>query len=212
MTTGALDFKKSLPSYRAKRGVFEFVDVPPMHYLMIDGRGDPNTSREYAEAIACLFPVAYKLKFASKRELQRDYVVPPLEALWWADDMESFTAARDKSHWQWTVMLMTPEWITREMFAHAVEQVRKASSPPKLDAMRFAELSEGRCVQTLHVGSFEDEAPVLESMHRDFIPAQGFALSGKHHEIYFTDFRKVEPAKLRTILRQPVIAGAGSSS
>jgi len=141
VTTGALDFKKSLPSYRAQRGVFEVVDVPPMHYLMIDGRGDPNTSREYAEAIACLFPVAYKLKFVSKRELQKDYVVPPLEALWWADDMESFTAVRDKSHWQWTVMLMTPEWITREMFTHAVEQVRMASSPPKLDAMRFAELS-----------------------------------------------------------------------
>ena len=76
-------------------------------------------------------------------------------------------------------MLMAPEWITREMFAHAVEQVRKASSPPRLDAMRFAELAEGRCVQTLHVGSFEDEAPVLDSMHRDFIPAQGFHLSGK---------------------------------
>ena len=78
--------------------------------------------------------------------------------------------------------------------------------------MRFAELAEGRCVQTLHVGSFEDEAPVLDSMHRDFIPAQGFHLTGKHHEIYFTDFRKVEPAKLRTILRQPVAVGAGPSS
>ena len=209
MTIDKLDFKKSLASYRAKRGVFEVVEVPPMSYLMIDGRGDPNTSSQYAEAIASLFPVAYKIKFASKRELQRDYVVPPLEALWWADDMESFTAARDKSHWQWTVMLMTPEWIPQEMFNGAVDQVRRSSSPPRLDEMRLAELAEGLCVQTLHLGSFEDEAPVLESMHRDFIPAHGLGMSGKHHEIYLTDFRKVEAAKLRTILRQPVVSRAG---
>lgn len=199
-----IDFKKTLDSYRAQRGVFEVVDVPDMQYLMADGHGDPNTSPVYTEVIEALYPVAYKLKFTSKRALGRDYVVPPLEGLWWADDMDSFTAARDKSRWSWTLMLMTPDWIDREMFDAAVEQVRAASSPTRLDQVRLGILSERRCVQTLHVGSFDDEAAVLEQMHHGFIPENGLRLSGKHHEIYFSDFRKVDPSRLRTILRQPV--------
>ena len=107
-----MDFKKSHDAYRARSGEFRVIDVPSMQYLMVDGRGDPNTSTEYADALAALFPVAYRLKFASRRELERDYVVPPLEALWWAADMTSFTSARDKSQWFWTAMIMAPDWIT----------------------------------------------------------------------------------------------------
>lgn len=202
--TDKIDFKKTLDSYRAKRGVLALVDVPDMQYLMVDGKGDPNTSVAYIEAIQALYPVAYKVKFASKRELGRDYVVPPLEALWWADDMDSFTAARDKSRWEWTLMLMIPSWISQLMFDAAVVQVRAASSPARLDDVRLGVLSEERCVQTLHVGSFDDEAPLLERMHHEFIPDRGLRMTGKHHEVYFSDFRKVEPSKLRTILRQPV--------
>src|SRR5919106_3306082 len=88
------DFKKSLDVYRARHRVFRIVDVPAMQYLMVDGHGDPNTSKEYADALAALYSVAYKLKFASKHGLGRDYVVPPLEALWWASDMAAFTTAR----------------------------------------------------------------------------------------------------------------------
>src|SRR5690349_2464501 len=109
------DFKKVLDCYRARPGEFRIVDVPDLQYLMIDGHGDPNTAPAYPEALAALYPVAYKLKFASKRELGRDYVVPPLEALWWAADMEAFTARRDKSQWDWTVMIMAPDWITGAM-------------------------------------------------------------------------------------------------
>lgn len=101
---------KELDSYRAKRGEFRVLEVPELRYLMIDGHGDPNTSSDYADALAALYPVAYTLKFASKRELERDYVVPPLEGLWWADDMSVFTAARDKSRWDWTMMILVPEW------------------------------------------------------------------------------------------------------
>lgn len=86
---------------------------------MIDGRGDPNTSPAFAEAVGALYPVAYKLKFASKRDLGRDYVVPPLEGLWWADDTDAFTTARDQSRWNWTIMLMVPDWIDRALFAMA---------------------------------------------------------------------------------------------
>jgi hypothetical protein len=204
--SGKIDFKKTLDSYRVKRGVFRVVDVPDLQYLMIDGHGDPNTSPEYTEAIQALYPVAYKLKFASKRDLDRDYVVPPLEALWWADDMDSFTATRDKSLWKWTLMLMTPDWIDQAMVDAEVEQVRAALSPTRLDDVRLRVLSEGQCVQTLHVGSFDDEAPVLERMHHEFIPELGLRMTGKHHEIYFSDLRRVEPSRLRTILRQPVTA------
>ena len=92
-----LDFKKTLDSYRAKRGEFRLCEVPAMRYLMIDGHGDPNSSPAFGTALEALYPVAYKIKFASKRDLGRDYVVPPLEGLWWADDMESFTTSRDKA-------------------------------------------------------------------------------------------------------------------
>ncbi|KAA9143504.1 hypothetical protein F6B41_20890 [Microbacterium lushaniae] len=202
--TEKIDLKKTLDSYRATRGEFRIVDVPDLQYLMIDGHGDPNTSPAYAEALEALYPVAYKLKFASKRELGRDYVVPPLEGLWWADDMAAFTASRDKSQWDWTMMLLVPDWIEAGMVADAVAQAGAKAPPARLADVRLEGLSEGRCVQTLHVGSFDDEAPVLARMHEEFIPAQGLRVAGRHHEIYFSDFRTVAPEKLRTILRQPV--------
>lgn len=199
-----IDFKKSLDSYRATRHRFRILDVPTMQYLMIDGHGDPNSSPAYAQALEAVYPLAYKLKFASKRELGRDYVVPPLEGLWWAKDMDSFTSARDKSQWDWTMMIMTPDWIDAAMFEAAVHQVGAKEVPPRLDDVRLAELREGKAVQTLHIGSFDDEAPLLEQLHDEFIPNNGLRMTEKHHEIYLSDPRKTDPSKLRTILRQPV--------
>ena len=199
-----VDFKKEYDEYAARPGEFRVVDVRAMQYLMVDGHGDPNSSPDYADALAALYPAAYKLKFASKRELDRDYVVPPLEALWWADDMATFTTARDKSQWDWTAMLMVPDWITRDMYAAALAQVAKKDPPAALDKLRLETLEEGRCVQTLHLGPYDDEAAVLALLHDDFIPSQGLVMTGRHHEIYLSDPRRVDPAKLRTILRQPV--------
>jgi hypothetical protein len=175
-----------------------------MQYLMVDGHGDPNTSKDYADALAALYPVAYKLKFASKRDVERDYVVPPLEALWWAADMAAFTSARDKTQWSWTAMIMTPDWITAELFADSVSAAAAKDRPTSLGKVRLETLAEGRCVQTLHTGPYDDETGVLAAMHHQFIPKAGLRMSGKHHEIYLNDARRVEPAKLRTILRQPV--------
>lgn len=201
-----INFAKTLSSYQARRGQFEIVDIPEMQYLMIDGHGDPNISPQYVAALAALYPIAYKMKFASKTELGRDYVVPPLEGLWWADDMTTFTTSRDKSQWRWTMMLLVPDWIDRDLFDSAVARVGAKHPPERLNDVRFETLSEGQCVQTLHIGSFDDEGPVLERMHNEFIPEHGFRLDGKHHEVYFSDFRKVAPEKLRTLLRQPVSA------
>ncbi|GAB3863282.1 GyrI-like domain-containing protein [Micromonospora andamanensis] len=209
--TDKTDFKKTVDAYQAPRGRFRIVDVPDMRYLMIDGHGDPNTSPTFTAAVEALYPVAYKLKFASKRDLGRDYVVPPLEGLWWAEDMAAFTTARDKSLWSWTLLLMVPDWIDTALVDTAAEQAGARNRPARLDDIRLETLSEGRCVQTLHVGSFDDEAAVLADLHDEFIPAQGLRMTGKHHEIYLSDFRRVAPEKQRTILRQPVLAEATPS-
>lgn len=199
------DFKKQIATYSATRGTFEVVTVPKMQFLMIDGHGDPNTSTSYREALQTLYPVAYALKFFSRNELGRDHVVMPLEALWWAPDMESFTAARDKSRWSWTTMIMIPGWITGEHWAAGMQTVERKGGAPALEAIRLELLDEGTVVQTLHVGPYDDEGPVLQRMHHEFVPANGFALTGKHHEIYLSDARRTAPDRLRTILRQPVI-------
>ncbi|WP_280421364.1 GyrI-like domain-containing protein [Nocardia carnea] len=209
-TTEKADFKKTLDSYQARRDRFRIVDVPQLQYLMIDGHGDPNTSSAFTAAVEALYSVAYKLKFTSKRDLGRDYVVMPLEGLWWAEDMDFFAATRDKSRWDWTLMIMVPDWIDRRIFGTAVEQAGAKKGPARLDEVRMESLSEGRCVQILHIGSFDDEAQVLTRMHHEFIPDNGFSMTGRHHEIYLSDFRRVAPAKQRTILRQPV--GAARSN
>jgi hypothetical protein len=189
------DFKKSLDSYRARRGEFRIVEIPARQYLMVDGHGDPNTGCDYAEAISALYPVAYALKFASKKTAGGDYVVPPLEALWWASDMAAFTTARDKSRWDWTAMLMVPDWITADTVGAAVAATAAKSRRPGLDRVR---------IESLHVGPYDAEAEVLAELHERVIPAAGLRMTGKHHEIYLSDARRTDPAKLRTILRQPV--------
>lgn len=197
------DLKKTLDSYQAKAGEFRVLTVPKMQYLMIDGHGDPNQAQEYKDALMTLYPVAYKLKFASK-QLGHDYTVMPLEGLWWAENMDTFTTDRDKSQWDWTMMIMQPEWITREMFEAVMVKLSVKDAPPLLNKLRLEVLDEGECVQILHVGPYDNEAETLRMMHQEFIPHAGLKLAKKHHEIYLSDPRKVASEKLRTILRQPV--------
>lgn len=201
---GKIDFKKTIDSYRARKGRFDIIDVPELNYLMIDGHGDPNSSPEFTTAVESLYPLAYTLKFGSKRDHDRDYTVMPLEGLWWADDHAAFTVSRDKSKWDWTLMIMQPDWIDHEFFMDAVATASAKNPTARIHDVRFGSFAEGRCVQTLHVGAFDDEAPVLAEMHDVFIPHHGLDLTGKHHEVYFSDPRKGDPTKRRTILRQPV--------
>jgi hypothetical protein len=186
-----VDLKKTVDGYRARSGVFRIIDLPTQRYLAVDGHGDPNMP-PYAHAIASLYPAAYALKFASKRA-GRDYVVPPLEALWSAPDPASFTSRRDKSEWDWTLLSLVPEWVDGGMLDAVLTE-----------GVRVETLAEGRCVQTLHLGPFDDEGPTLARMHDEFIPREGLRMTGRHHEIYFSDTRRVDPARFRTILRQPV--------
>jgi hypothetical protein len=203
-----IDLKKSLDGYSARRGEFQVLELPPRRYLAIDGQGDPNTPA-FADAIAALYPVAYALKFASKRQLEQDYVVPPLEGLWWADDMATFTVDRDKSRWSWTLLSLVPDWVDDDLVRQAIHDASAKAGGAPVDRVRLEPLDEGTVVQTLHLGSFDDEGPVLAELHERFIPDHGYAMTGKHHELYLSDFRKTAPERLRTILRQPVTpAGA----
>ncbi len=208
-----VDLKKQIETYTAPAGAFEVVTVPPLQYLMLDGHGDPNTSPAYADALATLYPVAYKLKFFSKTTLDMDYVVMPLEALWWAEDLTTFTSARDKSEWDWTVMNLVPSWITDDHVADVIAMLEQKGDAPALDRIRLAPLDEGLAVQTLHIGSYDDEGPVLARMHDEYLPANGLVPTGKHHEIYVTDPRRTDAGTLRTILRQPVArVGSGPTA
>lgn len=200
-----IDFKKELKQfYQPSAKNFEVVDVPLMKFLMVDGHGDPNTAQSYADAVEALYAVAYKMKFTSKKETGRDYVVPPLEGLWWAEDMDTFNVSRDKSAWDWTMMIMTPDWVTRPMFAGAVEAVQKSKILSALEKIRLESYHEGLSVQILHIGSYDEEGPTISRLHHEYMPENGLQENGKHHEIYLSDPRKVSPEKLKTVLRQPV--------
>lgn len=199
--TDKVDFTRSDAGFRARAGVWSEIDVPARRLLAIDGAGDPN-GPAFAEALAALYPVAYALKFASKAA-GRDYVVPPLEGLWWAEDMSTF-AARAKGAWSWTAMLMVPPWSDDAAVASAVAAARAKGEPARLDDVHVLPLAEGRCLQTLHVGPFDAEGPTLARLHAEVLPAAGLVEAGHHHEIYLSDLRRTAPERLRTILRQPV--------
>ncbi|MGV9293161.1 GyrI-like domain-containing protein [Amycolatopsis sp. NPDC003676] len=182
---------------------FTVVYVPALQYLAADGHGDPNTASEYTNAVEALYGIAYSVKFASKKNLGRDFVVGPLEGLWRADDPSVFLA-RDKEKWDWTMLISQPDWVTEEMVREAAESVAKKKDNPALAGVRLRTLTEGTSVQILHVGSYDDETPTLNRLHHEYLPEHGLTFNGDHHEIYLSDPRRTAPDKLKTVLRQPV--------
>jgi hypothetical protein len=198
------DVKKKLKHlYRPSAKEVSVVDVPGMGFLMIDGQGDPNTSQEYQEAIEALYTVAYQIKFMVKgRDPELDYVVPPLEGLWWAEDMADF-ATGNKDVWLWTAMIYQPDQVIRELFEEAIAQVKEKKNPAALPLLRLERYHEGLSVQIMHIGPWAEEAPTIEKLHA-FAQEKGYRLRGKHHEIYLSDPRRTAPEKLKTVVRQPV--------
>lgn len=189
--------------YAPKNTTWRLVDVPEQRFIGVDGSGDPNRTPAYAEAVRALYSVAYTLRFAVKRAGGREFVVGPLEGLWWADDYAAFTD-RDKDAWHWTMLIGQPEWITSEMIDDARSAALEKKRFPVIAKVREVTLCEGRCAQVLHIGSYDDETPVLHRLHTEYLPERGLAPSGEHHEIYLGDPRRTEPARLKTVLRQPV--------
>lgn len=199
-----IDLKKELKHlFQPSAKEAALVDVPEMNFLMIDGAGDPNTSQEYQDAIEALYAVAYTLKFmVKKRDPEVDYVVPPLEGLWWAGEMDAFSM-EDKDAWKWTAMIMQPEAVTQELVDEALQEVAQKKDPPALPKVRFESYPEGLSVQIMHIGPYSEEAPTIQKLHA-FAEEKGYQLRGKHHEIYLSDPRRTAPDRLKTVIRQPV--------
>ena len=196
-----VDYKKELRHlYTASALDPSLVEVPPLGYLRVDGAGDPNSSRSYKEAVEALFSLAYTIKFAVKKRAAMDYVVMPLEGLWWVDDMKQFDVMR-KDEWQWTLMIMQPAIVAPSVVETCRSELARKKELPALAKVQFARFEEGRAAQVLHVGPFSEEGPTIERLHR-FIEGQGLRLAGKHHEIYLSDIRRAAPANWKTIIRQ----------
>lgn len=204
MPTTKIDIKKELKElYNPETKIVSEVTVPNMNFLMIDGNGDPNTSKEFADAIQALYPVAYTIKFMIKKSTGYDFGVMPLEGLWWSDDMTDFSTGK-KDDWYWTLMIMQPKVVTKEIYAKALADVKSKKNPLLIDKIRFESFEEGKSVQIMHIGPFAAEAPNIQKVH-DRIKELGGKFNGKiqkHHEIYLSDLRRTAPEKLKTVVRQ----------
>ncbi len=200
---GKVDLKKELKHlYNPSAKKVSVVDVPPMNFLMLDGAGDPNVSPEYQQAMQALFALSYTLKFRLKKGAGMDYVVMPLEGLWWTDDPSQFSMT-NKDIWKWTAMIMQPDYVTPELFEQVLAETRRKKNLPALGRVRFEAYHEGLSVQIMHIGPYAAEEPTIARLHR-FIRENGYEFNGKHHEIYLSDPRRTAPEKLRTVVRQPI--------
>ena len=200
--TESIDFKKTYKSLYAPPKKPVIIEVPKFNYLKVDGEGDPNVSPLFQEAVGLLYPLSYSLRFTIKKERDLAYTVMPLEGLWWADNMATFIG-RNKDQWKWTLMIMQPDFITEEMVVTARAEVIRKKKLEKVREVRFEPYQAGPCVTMMHIGSYDNETENIAWMHR-FAQEQGYQIEGLHQEIYLSDFRKVAPEKLKTVLRQPV--------
>ncbi len=198
-----IDLKKDLKQfYTASPDSISLVEVPPLPFLMAQGQGDPNTAPAFQQATETLFRLSYTLKFMLKKEEGLDWTVMPLEGLWSAEDMMAFLEGR-RGEWQWTLMILQPDFVTGEAVARALELARsKKGASPLYDTV-FGRHTDGQAAQILHVGPYAGEAAAIARLHR-FIREKGYHLAGRHHEIYLSDPMRTAPPKLKTILRQPI--------
>jgi hypothetical protein len=176
------------------------VKVGPAMYLSISGQGAPG-SNSFSNAIGALYGVALTVKMTRKFAGKRDYVVSKLEGLW--PDFGSGQTMPDKNQWNWQMLIRTPKFVTQKEIAQAVSVLLKRGKGAEVQRVRLKPLEEGLCVQALHVGPYENE-PVTMATMKSFAESKGLKLHGVHHEIYLSDPRRVDPAKLKTILRHPV--------
>jgi hypothetical protein len=208
-----LDLKKEFKHlYQPSAKKVEIIQVPRLQFAMIDGAiekgSEPGKSPMFAEATQALYSISYTLKFMLKKRKTDpiDYPVMALEGLWWVEDgMFDITI---KDNWFYTLMILQPDIITQDIYAEGLEQVRKKKGDSEmLSKLRLADFEEGLCVQTMHIGPYVTEPATVERM-RAFAEENGYRdiikKDRKHHEIYLSDPRKADPAKLKTVLRHPV--------
>lgn len=212
-----LDFKKKYKDLYQPKTVPMIIDVPKMIFIMIDGKGDPNDETgEFTDATELLYGLSYAIKMSSKSGSEPldffDYVVPPLEGLWWTENDRAFDTRR-KDLLVWTLMIRQPEFVTEEVFKWAVNVLKKKKPGIDPTKPRLAEFTEGLCVQMMHVGPYDTEDVTVKAID-DFARNKGYinAISTssnegiilRHHEIYLSDPRKISPDKMRTVVRHPI--------
>jgi hypothetical protein len=208
-----LDLKKDQKHlYQPSAKKVEILKVPRLQFAMIDGaieKGkEPGNSPAFQEATQALYSISYTLKFMLKKRKTNavDYPVMALEGLWWVEDGVFDITVKD--NWFYTLMILQPETITKDVFAEGLAEVKKKKGDtPALSQLRLANFEEGLCMQVMHIGPYTTEPTTVEGM-RTFALENGYrdrvGLNGKHHEIYLGDPRKADPAKLKTVLRHPL--------
>lgn len=206
----AFDFKKEYKEFYLAKNKPQIVTVPPMNYIAVRGTGDPNEERgAYKAAIAVLYAVSYTIKMSKLGDHRidgyYDFVVPPLEGFWWQDGVQGVDYT-NKASFHWISVIRLPDFVTQEDFEWAVAE---ATRKKKLDCSiaEFMTIDEGKCVQIMHIGPYDDE-PATVAVMDQYLGANGyendFSLTRMHHEIYLSDARKIAPEKWKTVIRHPV--------
>ncbi|MFS0700604.1 GyrI-like domain-containing protein [Cellulomonas sp. 179-A 4D5 NHS] len=201
-TTTGPDLRRTHPGVWRAPDDPELVVVPPIRYLMVDGAGDPSVAPAYTDAVRTLYAVSYGVRALVKASGGTPWTVMPLEGLWWADDLTTFTTGR-RDDWLWTMLIAQHDGVTAELVGDALGTATRKGKAPAGDRLRLEVLDEGEVVQVLHHGPYSTEGPTIERLHA-FAADAGRALRGRHHEVYLSDPRRVAPERMRTIVRQPV--------
>ena len=192
----------------------QIIEIPPLRYAMVDGRGDPNMSAAFQDAVGALYAVSYGIKMLPKKGVLPDgyfeYKVNALEGLWTMPEGEDFDPAR-KDRLFWTLMIMQPPFVTAGLFEDILAQaMKKKADNPALGRVRFNALAEGLCCQMTHIGPFDAE-PATFAFMKKYTEDSGYSRTElNHHEIYISDFRKTAPEKLKTVLRFKVAEASKS--
>ncbi len=204
-----LDYKKEYKDLYLPKNKPMLIDVPKMMFFAVDGKGDPNHNMSYQEAIELLYGLSYTIKMSYKNGNEPkgyfEYVVPPLEGLWWIE--EGLFDLNKRNNWLWTSMIRQPEFVNEEIFNWACEQLKIKKPALNVDRARFIEFEEGLCVQMMHLGPYSEEPESIEKMRQFMNKNKLVDQTGKirkHHEIYLSDPRRVKPERLKTVLRHPV--------
>lgn len=204
------DYKKEYKEFYLPKAVPQLVSLPPMQYLAVRGKGDPNEEGGvYQQAIGLLYGVAYTLKMCRKAGYEIDgyfdYVVPPLEGFWYQEGADDIDFAH-KDAFCWISVIRVPDFVTRADFDWAVAEATRKKKQD-FSAVEFLTVDEGLCVQMLHIGAYDDEPASVARMDA-FLAQNGcandFSAERMHHEIYLSDPRKTPPEKRKTVLRHPV--------
>ncbi len=208
----AFDYKKEYKEFYMPKDRPSIVTVPPMNYIAVRGKGDPNQEDgDYKQAIGLLYGIAFTIKMSKKgnRQIEGyfDYVVPPLEGFWWQDGVEGVDYAH-KDAFNWISVIRLPDFVTKEDFDWAIAEATKKKKED-FSKVEFFTYEEGLCVQCMHLGAYDDEPATVDKMHA-YMAEQGYRLDitdeRMHHEIYLSDARKVAPEKLKTVIRHPIRA------